>query len=307
MVNIFYTFIFNYLFGGTMSQQKSYPRKWWAAGLLSYLVPGLGQVYNGQAVRGLLFYCVYSLWGSIVFIIMMQTMKRAFSGFHVFLLFFSIIVSVSAFIFIIVDAIRNARKRRDSFELKKFNRWYVYLLAIVISLGVGGSLKLAIRDVMLKPYKIPTASMAPTLLPGDYMLSNKLYFCTHNPERGDLAVFANPRDEKTDWIKRIIGLPGDTLAIKDKTVFINGDPLNEPYVTFMDVSLREDVGPVVIPPNQYYMVGDNRDNSLDSRHFGPVERSKLRGKPTFIYWSFQKKFPFIRAGRIGKRLANGEE
>jgi signal peptidase I len=292
--------------GEIMAQSNSHPRKWWAAGLLSYLVPGLGQVYNGQSARGLLLYCLYSLWGSFVFVTALQTMKRGFTGFHVFLFFFSLFISAAVFIAIIVDAIRGTKKRRDSFELKKFNRWYVYLLAIVISLGVSWSLKLTIRDVMVQPYKIPTASMSPTLLPGDFILSNKLYFCTHNPERGDIAIFTNPKDEKTEWIKRIVGMPGDTVEIRDKGVFINGKLLDEPYACFVDGTERENAGPVVIPANRYYFLGDNRDNSLDSRQFGTIERSRLRGKPSFIYWSVQKKFPFVRLGRIGKRLANGQ-
>ena len=289
-----------------MSTSKTYKRKWWAAGLFSYLVPGLGQVYNGKALRGLLFYCLYSLLGSIVFVTALKTMKREFSGFHVFLFFFFLLLSVAAFIAIIVDAIRGAKKAK-SYQPEKYNRWFVYMLAIVLSLGVGWSLKLAIRDVMLKPYRVPTASMCPTILAGDYFLSNKLYFCSHNPKRGDIAIFANPLNEKMDYIKRIVGLPGDTLEIRGKTVFIDGEPLDEPYACFMEIDQRNDSDPVVIPPNRYFFLGDNRDNSMDSRHFGLIERPKLRGKPTFVYWSMKKVFPFIRLNRVGKRLMNEKE
>jgi signal peptidase I len=286
-----------------MSESNTHKRKWWAAGLFSYLVPGLGQVYNGKALRGLLFYCLYSLLGSVVFVTALKTMRHEFSGFHVFLFFFFLLLSVATFIAIIVDAIRGAKKAK-SFQPQNYNRWFVYVLAIILSLGVGWSLKLAIRDVMLKPYRAPTGSMSPSILPGDYFLSNKLYFCSQNPKRGDIAIFAYPLDEKLDYIKRIVGLPGDTLEIRGKTVFINGEPLNEPYALFLELEQRNDTDPVVIPANQYFMIGDNRDNSMDSRHFGPVERSKLRGKPTFVYWSMKKAFPFIRLNRVGKRLMN---
>lgn len=297
-----------------MTKSKTNSRKWWAAGLLSYLVPGLGQIYNGQVTKGLLFYCLYSLWGSIVFISALKTMKRAFSGFHVFLLFFSLLISFAAFIFIITDAIISAKKQKKIYQLKKYNQWHIYLLAIFISLSVSLSLKITIRSIILKPYRIPTASMSPTLLPGDYIMSNKLFFCKHNPECGDMAVFTNPANEKMEWIKRIIGLPDDTLEIRNKIVFINSSPLDEPYTAFInsknlpeDEDKMDNFGPVVIPENQYFMLGDNRDNSLDSRHFGPVERYRLTGKPTLIYLSLQKQFPFLRLNRIGKRLLEGQK
>lgn len=291
------------------TKSLDHPRKWWLAGVLSYLVPGLGQVYNGEAVKGLLFYCLLSLWGSIVFVFGVNMIKREYSPFHVFLLFVILAISLSAILLIIIDAIRSARKQGTSYSLKSYNKWVIYLAAILLSQGVDYSVRTSIREILIKPYRIPTVSMAPTLLTGDFLLSNKIYYCSKEPKRGEIIVLKYPQAEEIITIKRIIGLPGDTLQIRNKEVFINGNRLNEPYVVHNDSRIfpkgsdpRDNFGSFIVPPNHYFVMGDNRDNSLDSRYWGTIERTKIEGKPNFIYWSWQKKIPFVRFLRIGKKV-----
>lgn len=285
-------------------------RKWYWAGFLSYLAPGLGQIYNGQVTKGLLLYCLYSFWGSILFIISLNAMKHNFFDLSGVVLFLCLIVAFFIFLSIIIDAIRGARRQKDPYHLKVYNKWYIYVLAILVLQGVDYFVQSSIRDVLVKPYRIPTVSMEPTLQTGDFILNNKLSYCTQNPKRGDVVIFQYPPDEKLIYVKRIIGLPGDKLEIKDKDVFINGHRFNETYVDHIDSNIlpavagpRDNFGPFVVPSNKYFVMGDNRDNSLDSRYWGTVGRSQIKGKPSLVYWSWAGKFPFIRFGRIGKKVA----
>ncbi len=119
-------------------------------------------------------------------------------------------------------------------------------------------------------------------------------------KRGDVIVFKYPEEPERDFIKRLIGLPGETVELREKKVYINGKPLDEPYVHFLQppgsaseyhevtsYDVRERYGPVTVPPRQYFMMGDNRDNSQDSRYWGFLPRENIKGKALFIYWSYE--------------------
>jgi len=288
---------------------KDLPRKWYWAGFLSYLVPGLGQIYNGLVARGLLYYCLFSIWGSCLFVLSLNAMKANFNKLNVILLFVGLFIALIIFVYIIVDAIRQAKKQESPYHLKSYNKWTIYILAILIHQGVDYVVSASIRDVLIKPYRIPTASMDPTLITGDLILNNKLSFSTSNPKRGDVVIFQYPPNEELVYVKRIIGLPGDTLFIKNKEVFINRSQLDEPYVIHIDSTIhpighgpRDHFGPSVVPSNRYFVLGDNRDNSLDSRYWGTVERNQIKGIPRLIYLSLGRRFPFIRFQRIGKMI-----
>lgn len=283
-------------------------RKWWLAGFFSYMAPGLGQVYCGHPLRGLLFYALYSAWGSIIFILGMQTMKNSFPPIMLIGLFISLGIGFIALLAIIIDAISIARRSPTDLPLQRHQKWFVYLIAIVVSQTIDYGVTLSIRDLIVRPYKIPSVSMAPTLQPGDYILNNKLYYRSANPDRGDVVVFKYPLDESVSYIKRIIGMPGDTLEIRNKKVLINGKILNESYIVHIDSVIyavepgRDNTAPVIIPPDHYYVLGDNRDNSLDSRFWGFITRGQIKGKPSLIYWAWKKQFPFIRWDRIGQNI-----
>jgi signal peptidase I len=295
---------------------KTSKRRWWLAGLLSYILPGLGQVYNGQPLKGLLFNFIFTLWGGVVFTLTFYAVKQEMTGPKIALLFLSLCVSFLAQLLVIIESIRTARKIGSEYLLKTYNKWFLYLFIIIVTFLVDHSVATAIKDNVIKPYKIPTNSMQPSLLAGDFILSNQIYFSTHNPERGDIIIFKYPVDEKTDFIKRIIGVPGDMVEIKDKHVWINNVKIHEPYVQHTDStilsqfeSIRDNFGPFRVSTNSYFVLGDNRDNSLDSRHWGTVQRYLIKGKLSFIYFSWDGTIPIwklipklfsIRFNRIGK-------
>ena len=176
------------------------------------------------------------------------------------------------------------------------------------SLVVAVILALFVRTWVFQAFKIPTGSMEPNMLVGDHLIVNRMEFGptasalerailpVRDLRRGDVVVFKYPEDPERDFIKRVIGLPGDRIELHRKKVYVNGQPIDEPYVEFMDApstegpphteDVREEYGPVNVPPDQYFMMGDNRDNSQDSRYWGFMPRSYVKGKALFIYYSF---------------------
>ena len=290
------------------SSRRLAKRRWWLAGLFSYLVPGLGQVYNGRAMRGLLIYCLFSIWGSLIFNIGLHAMRGGFPGGHTIAFFIGLVVSLLIGLWIIVDAVRGALRSGPDFRLKPYNRWYLYLIVIAISQGESYFLKNSVKDILVEPYKISTVSMSPTLEPGDLILCNRLYYAKHNVQRGDLIVFAYPKDERLPYVKRVAALPGDTVIVTKHKVYVNGYRIDingqvdsADSITEIPQNTEQNI-PVVVPRDHYYVLGDNRMNSLDSRHWGTIARHLIHGKTSIVYLSVKKQFPFIRHNRIGKRL-----
>ena len=177
------------------------------------------------------------------------------------------------------------------------------------SIVIAVILALFVRTWVVQAFKIPTGSMENNLLIGDHLLVNKFVF---GPEpnalerailpvrdirRGDIVVFKFPDEPTRDFIKRVIGLPGDTIELRNKKVLVNGQALDEPYVHFLEAShgageitsfdVRERYGPVHVPEGQYFVMGDNRDNSQDSRYWGFLPRHYIKGKALMIYWSYE--------------------
>ncbi len=185
-------------------------------------------------------------------------------------------------------------------------------------------LALFIRAFVVQAFKIPSGSMKPTLQIGDHILVNKFIYGVKlpftqftlipwkKPERGDIIVFVYPVEPDKDFIKRVIGIPGDEVEIRDKEVFINGEPFEENDATYTkftedrvfpgDVNPRDNFGPVTIPENQYFVLGDNRDNSYDSRFWGFVDERALKGEAFIIYWSWDSEQFGPRWSRLGQIL-----
>ncbi|MDI6704344.1 MAG: signal peptidase I [bacterium] len=164
-------------------------------------------------------------------------------------------------------------------------------------------LAMIVRTFVIQAFKIPSRSMVPTLRVGDHLFvckfiygipipfTDKKVFEFHSPKRGDIIVFKCPTDLKKDYIKRVIGLPGDEIMIRNKQVYINGKPIKEPYKihsslrTFLADSPRDNwKEPKKVPKDCYFMLGDNRDDSTDSRFWGFLEKRLIKGKAIFIYW-----------------------
>jgi signal peptidase I len=176
------------------------------------------------------------------------------------------------------------------------------------SIVIAVILALFVRTWAVQAFKIPTGSMENNLLIGDHLLVNKFVFGPsatslertllpmRDIRRGDIVVFKYPDEPERDFIKRVIGLPGETLELRNKKVYINGQPLDEPYVHFLDAAhnaqevtsfdVRERYGPVKVPDGQYFVMGDNRDNSQDSRYWGFLPRGYIKGRALMIYWSY---------------------
>ena len=171
---------------------------------------------------------------------------------------------------------------------KSVFREYAEALIIAILLA------LVIRTFVVQAFKIPSGSMLPTLQIGDHILVSKFLHHFRPIQRGDIIVFKFPLDESRDFIKRVIALPGETLEIRDKQVWIDGKPLVEPYAVFSDGGSgrpgeRERIGPVKIPADRLFMMGDNRDHSMDSRYWGLLDVAKVRGKAFLVYFSVKSE------------------
>jgi signal peptidase I len=180
---------------------------------------------------------------------------------------------------------------------------------------------LLITTFVIKMYKIPSRSMVPTLLVGDQLVVNKLiygikipYFRNTiipitDPQRGDIIVFIYPKDRSIDFIKRVIGIGGDTIEIKDKKIFINGKVFTDNTGIYTDkiiypgsVQPRDNFGPVTVPKGSLFVLGDNRDESMDSRFWGFVDLKDVQGKAFIIYWSWNHDERKIRWQRLGNLL-----
>lgn len=193
-----------------------------------------------------------------------------------------------------------ARERRKS----TLREYFEALLIAMIFVNFA-------RIFVFQAFKIPTGSMIDTLLIGDHIVVNKFIYGAPGPgpldalaplreiRRGDIVVFRYPEDPQTDFVKRVIGLPDETIVIRDKGVLVDGVPVDEPYVLYDDPKifpdakglpeqfrLRDQFGPYVVPRGEYFVMGDNRDRSNDSRYWGTVPRDLIKGRAFLVYWSY---------------------
>jgi signal peptidase I len=228
---------------------------------------------------------------------------------------------------------------------KKF--WHDWLWPLLFAVIV---VKFIINPFLLEAYEVPTGSMEKTILPGDRLFAEKFTYGIHipftdktvlsmaSPRPGQMVIFRSPYDGLT-LVKRCIGLPGDTIEVKHKDLYLNGRKVEQKFIQHTDLEeypfpqaavnpkavqgdwesgrnadrywVRDNFGPVVVPPDCYFMMGDNRDESFDSRYWGPLPKKNIRGRVMFIYWSWDKQSDIplgkfwqrFRVKRIGKILA----
>ena len=174
-----------------------------------------------------------------------------------------------------------------------------------------------IISFVVQAFKIPSGSMIPTLLIGDHLFVNKFIYGVKlpffrktiipvtEPARGDVIVFIFPQDRSKDFIKRVIGLPGDMIEMKNKKIYINNQAYDDPHGVYTDpvilpaeASPRDNFGPLTVPEDSYFGMGDNRDHSLDSRFWGFVEQKDVLGKAFIIYWSWDSEDKSVRLERL---------
>ena len=312
--------------GSSAATPETRPRRVGVALVLSLLFPGWGQIYNGQFRKALW------IWGGWVIAGLCAAavgLPATFPG-----LLGLLLASVVFYVLICVEAVVHAR--RLSLEPRRFrpNRWYAYLGFVAIVYVLNVSAALMSRTFFFQAYKIPAGSMEPTLLIGDHILVNKIVYGLRMPEsivglkppgipygrylfqieavhRRDIVVFVFPPDRTKDFIKRVIGVGGDTVEVKGKAVYVNGQKLDEPYAHYeegesgMSATPRDDFGPVTVPEGKLFVMGDNRDRSYDSRFWGFVDRSDVEGRALYIYWSWDADSSAVkpvRWQRIGPRL-----
>ncbi|MCP4712677.1 MAG: signal peptidase I [Planctomycetes bacterium] len=294
---------------------------------LSIISPGLGQVYAGKLLRGLSILFFYAILFPLLVVLCGHfAPSRTASFLPYFFIFFLIYLPV------IFDAYFLAKNTRTDYQLKEYNKLTVYLLLLFISLGASASCALFVRGKYVQPFVIPSASMYPNILPGDRILANKIIYDTLDPQIGDLVVFINPENRRQKLIKRVVALPGDTVEFNGDQLIINSAPLsrhpvpesilssipaeadgrlltgeifyetNGPtqYKINLDQKNPEHIppltyNPITIPPYHCFVLGDNRNNSKDSRHFGSIPLATIIGRADHLYFPAQN---FSRFGKI---------
>ncbi|HEX3032383.1 MAG TPA: signal peptidase I [Bacillota bacterium] len=184
------------------------------------------------------------------------------------------------------DKIDTEEKIETTDKPKEKGFWAESLEALVIA----AILATIIRVFLYQPFYIPSGSMEPNLKPGDRIIVNKFLYRFTEPKRGDVMVFKYPKDPDRDFIKRVIGLPGDVVELRDSQLYINNQRVDEPYLP--KGLVVPDFGPVTVPKDSYYMFGDNRNNSEDSRVWGEMPKENIRGKASLLYW------PLTRFGLV---------
>lgn len=379
-------------------------RKWYAALILGLFGSGLGQMYNGQIRKGLLFAIAFSFYSTMLLLISVKFCK--FPILTLSLLTFAVI----PYLLIVTEAVISAIKINSSFISKIYNKWYLYLLYwFVMNFLILSPFAEVVKIYIVRAYKIPTGAMENTILVGDYLLADHSIYFFEQPKQNDIIIFKYFGAKKTDYIKRIIALPGQRILISGKNIKIGGKNISSPIgakfirngqtgfpenyeVTvpnindkfnirklnirdllfvyhiakqevgkegvyaglqiFIDGSFSHDIlfhniddwtrityyidslktglknqntsseitflpvlkiNEKVIDEYQvkyqcYFVMGDNRDNSFDSRYYGFVSRKSIKGKAKYIYMSinkneaFYKLNKFVRWNRIGKTI-----
>lgn len=307
------------------------------AAVLSFVVPGLGQLYNGEQKKAAALLAVslipYVIAGTLPgFLLSPQGIVGLYAG---------ILIYTGIWIFAIGDAFIVARKL-GSIRLRGFNRWYVYvgvyLLILVIPFIFDATYG---RGVV--PYSVPSGSMKSSVLVGDFVFVDRNAYVKEYPQRGDVIVFKKPPENRVDYMMRIVGLPGDRIQITAGVLHINGRPANrekiDPFINdergiftrrgdpipqyietlpggkkhpiikmFGDTGPRDNTPQFTVPREKFFVLGDNRDNSAGSRIIGYVPGRNLVGKVRIVYFSIKDRTPFwqfwkwpseVRFDRIG--------
>lgn len=291
------------------------PRLGWGAAALSLGTPGLGHVYAGRGRRGLALAIGGMMTAGAAIYLTMVVRVPALRILFI-LVPFAVILGIAA------DAFRTAASARGPFWGTWYNRWYVYVgiwlaAAFVVQPLVQG----AIKDYVARAYTVPSTAMEPTILPGDYILAAPVR--PGSIRRGMPVLYQAPDGA---YVQRVVALPGDTVEMRRKVLFIDGRPRREPYVQHIDPATdprdermdwqeeflayshpayrptRDNWGPLVVPHQQYLLLGDNRDNSLDGRYIGFVSGDGIRRRPVWIYMSRDAVGREYRWSRIGRGI-----
>jgi signal peptidase I len=292
---------------GKINSRRAWLNRPWLAGLLQIVTPGLGNLYSGRPLRGLILHVAVQ---SIGFFLALALLWLPWPVNFLIPAAAAIVVTI----FVVFDGVRCARTPLPDFPLARYNRWYVYILVVAVLAVVVAPERVLVgsptRAYVIQAFPAPTQSMEPTVLVGDRIVVDKTAYAFSEPKRGDIAFYISTEHPQTIFMKRIVGMPGETIEIRNRQVFVNGKTIDEPYVQFLRPSTDgrftngafngDSVAPTLIPADAYFLLGDNRDNSNDSRFMGPVQRQQLLGKAKTIYFSSDPETHKPRWNRIGK-------
>lgn len=281
-------------------------RRPWVAAFLSLLMPGLGQLYCGAVIRCL---ALLALASPAAILSLLALVPGVHFGGGLVFSAYGLDLLVTAFA--IFDAFFAARRTRPDYEPKDYNRWYAYaLLYLAVSAGHVFS-AFYVRDNLIMPFKVPTASMYPAIWQGDQLFADKRAYLDRDPAVGDIVVFHNPEDRRQFFIKRVVAVGGDVVELRDGEVFINGSRLRREeapssasrrignggkyfyefnggaeYRIYLSAGRNRrlaNLPATTVPAHQCFVLGDNRDDSLDSRSYGAIPVAGIVGRAGFVY------------------------
>jgi len=288
------------------------PRRPWLAGLLSlFLGVPVGQLYAGRPKRAIVLWILCSIFLPLAMYLLIRIPLNRL------LILALAIVILSVPLFLAADAFLIARRDRQQ-QLQRYQRWWIYLLVWAGVSVVGTINGYLFRSHLTAAFIVPSGSMAPTIQYNDRILVDKLAFKSSQLKRNDLAIHWSLGPNPQLNVKRVIGLPGETVEIREEQLLIDGKPVTDEF-GFIDIDQPlipelTNYGPMTIPAGSFFVLGDNRRNSLDSRMNGPIPADRFQGIARMIYWSNDYTFlehprrppewkrGAIRWDRIGKRL-----
>jgi len=299
--------------------EQTHPRKPLLAALMSFILPGFGQLYNGEVNKAIWLFLAFALLSQPAIVLAALYLP---SVMMMPALLLGLLLALALWIFGIVDARRTAR-RLDAYVAQAWQTSGAYMLILILCDVVAlPTLTGYIRGHQVEPFRVPSSSMEPTVLPGDVFFADKRYNCPdckQGVRRGDVALFVYPNDRSQVYIKRIIGMPGDRVRIRDVEVTVNEVALTarsersgaDLLVTEHDAGRHWQVrwsgshsgapdADLTVPPGQVLVLGDNRNRSADSRTIGTVPLQEIVGKACQVW--FSAGADGIRWERLGKVL-----
>jgi signal peptidase I len=297
-----------------MTEPKEYKhrRRPWTAVMLSLILPGLGHVYCGKIEIGIIiaFIMTYFPYAWLIAIAKEGQIIPAIT-------FFFFAIPLLGAVLIPIDAYRCARRTRPDYQLKEYNRASIYFILLLMACGGTIGYAMYVRDHFIEAFRIPSASMYPTIQYSDRLIANKTSYNKADPQKGDIIVFTSPENRQIQWIKRVVAVQGDTVEMKNNELYINDTKLdrqslgpasvktdgrivkgqlfiekneNAEYEIFIPDSDQNsengitDFGPLTVAGRQCFVLGDNRNFSRDSRHAGPIPLATVQGKAAYLYF-----------------------
>jgi signal peptidase I len=298
-----------------MTNPEMTPRKPLLALTLSLLLPGLGQLYNGQLNKGIFLFLVFVFFSTPFAALVALILPPEWM---IPLLILSLMLTLGLYLYAIWDAWRVAQRSADYLPYP-WQQPAIYLaLALFAYFSVIGNSTAYIGEHLVESFRIPSNSMVPNVLQGDFLFADKRFNCPgckHGIQRGDIAIFVYPNDRRLRYIKRIIGLPGDQIRIQGRTIFVNHQAItldqtpefvteqadNGSYKVYWPAGDKSGSFRSTVPPGEVFVLGDNRGTSVDSRNFGTVPLMDVIGRAKQVWFSYDPKTG-VRWNRLGESL-----